>query len=65
MSQQCVVELLKLGLTKPNRRFGHELPKVQGGLSGSQHSFLHLTDPRARNASSFSKASSNGREHCS
>jgi len=27
--------LLQLGLTKPNRRFGRELPKVQGGLSGS------------------------------
>jgi len=43
-------------LTKPNRRLGHELPKIQGGLSGSQHSFLHLMDPmhpKARNASSF------------
>jgi len=63
-----LVELIKLGLTKPNRRFGHELPKVQGELSGSKHSFLHLMDPmhpRARNASSFSKASSNGHEPCS
>jgi len=52
-------------LTKPNKRFGHELSKVQGGLSGSQHSFLHLMDPmhpRVRNASSFSKPSYNGRE---
>jgi len=52
-------------LTKPNRRGGHELLKVQGGLSGSQHSFLHLMDPmhpRVRNASSFSKASSNGQD---
>jgi len=60
--------LIKLGLTKPNRRFGHELPKVQGELSGSQHSFIHLMDPMhpgVRNASSFSKTSSNGHEPCS
>jgi len=39
--------------------------KSQGGLSGSQHFFLHLMDPkhpRVRNASSFSKASSNGQD---
>jgi len=57
-----------LGLTKPNGRLDHELPKVQGGLSGSQHSFLHLMDPmdpRDRNAFSFSMASSNGHEPCS
>jgi len=32
--------------------------KSQGGLSGSQHFFLHLMDPkhpRVRNASSFSR----------
>jgi len=52
-------------LTKPNRRFGHELPKVQGGLSESQHFFLHFMDPkhpRVKNASSFSQASSNGQD---
>ncbi|QCD86952.1 hypothetical protein DEO72_LG3g1483 [Vigna unguiculata] len=39
--------------------------KSQGGLSGSQHFFLHLMDPkhpRVRNASSFSKESSNGQD---
>jgi len=39
--------------------------KSQGGLSGSQHFFLHLIDPkhpRVRNAFSFSKASSNGQD---
>jgi len=42
--------------------------KSQGGLSGSQHFFLHLMDPkhpRVRNASSFSKASSNGQDQAS
>jgi len=39
--------------------------KRQGGLSGSQHFFLDLMDPkhpRIRNASFFSKASSNGQD---
>ena len=42
--------------------------KSQGGLSESQHFFLHLMDPkhpRVRNASSFSKASSNGQDQAS
>jgi len=42
--------------------------KSQGGLSGSQHFFLHLMDPkhpRVRNASSFSKASSNSQDQAS
>jgi len=41
-----------LGLTKPNRRFGHELPKVKGGVSGSQHYFLHLMDHASHGAKS-------------
>jgi len=39
-------------LTKPNRRSGHELPKVKGGLSESQHSFLHLMDHASHGAKS-------------
>jgi len=53
----------KLGLTKPSRRFHHELPKVQGGLSGSQHSFLHLTHPRARRLGFLFKLGCHGQDH--